>query len=184
MVPVHIFCFFAETFHVSVYFKCVSSCFLECFCNRCFKVVIRQPQYGVILWPLWVLFPHKLRFSWFFIWWVNLSFPRHFEYYVMIFWLLFKSYNNIGTLFLFYQAIDSFGCELTFPPGFVWLLFSCWFCVQSLHSAFTSSHVPFAGGQSGTWVVVCLMEQFSKPMACDARVISTHVHFRDATRSL
>lgn len=70
----------------------------------------------------------------------------------------------MNTLFLFYQVINSFGCELTFPTSFVWL-FSCWFCVQSLHSAFISPQVPVAGGQPGIWVAVCLMEQFSKPVA-------------------
>lgn len=113
----------------------------------------------------WVLFPCKLRFSWFFIWWVNLDFPKCFEFYVIISWLLFKSYNDIDTVFLLYQAVDSFGCGLMFPLSLMWWLFWCWFCVQSLHSAFTSSHVPVTGGRSGTWVVICLMEQFSKPLA-------------------
>lgn len=90
------FCFFAVTSCVATHFKCVSSYLLESIYSSCSKVSTRQFQSmghlsmasSGCLFPLWI---EMRKFG---------LFPRPLEYYVMLFWLLFKSYGNIAPFVL------------------------------------------------------------------------------------
>lgn len=125
-----IFCSFAETSYVSIDFKCICSYFLECFCDVCFKVSVKQLRSTdhLAVASDGCLSPCELR-------WVNLD--RLVEYYVMIFWLLVKSYENVDIFVLSGSWLN--WVQFKFLPSFPWLLFQCQFCLQSLYDAFRFS---------------------------------------------
>lgn len=63
---------FADTFYLSIWFKCAYNCCCILWC--CFKILLRQVYYlchfkvGICFWFCFVFFSLNLRFSWFLQW--------------------------------------------------------------------------------------------------------------------
>lgn len=126
---------------------------------------------------VYFLLPRELRFSWFFIYWVNVDYILH-TLNITKLYILFKSHGECW-YFWFRRQSAQLGSGYTFPPTMCWMWFQCSSIFKAFSVLFRSvSSMRHPMGQvwdlGGGLYVSSVLKVFT--MLC--RIRSTHVQLK------